>query len=57
VEGSREHGNELQRYIKYYEILEYLSDWRLLKKDSVPWSSLLYLIALPCSCYFLSKTN
>jgi hypothetical protein len=36
-EGSREHGNELSVSIKYSEILEYLSDWRLLKKDSAPW--------------------
>jgi hypothetical protein len=25
--------------IKCWEILEYLSDWRLLKKGSAPWSS------------------
>jgi hypothetical protein len=38
LEGSCEHGNESSCSIKYWEILEYLSDWRLLKKGSTPWS-------------------
>jgi hypothetical protein len=37
VDGSCEHGDEHSGSIKYWEILELLSDWRLLKKDSVPW--------------------
>jgi hypothetical protein len=32
------HGKELSGSIKCCEMLEQLSDWRLLKKDSVPWS-------------------
>jgi hypothetical protein len=38
VEGFFKHGNELSGFVKYWEILEYLNDWRLLKKGSVPWS-------------------
>jgi hypothetical protein len=38
MEDSREHGNEPSGSIKYWEILEQLSDWRLLKKGSVSWS-------------------
>jgi hypothetical protein len=37
--GSCEHDNEPLGSIKFWEILEYLSDWRLLKKGSSPWSS------------------
>jgi hypothetical protein len=37
VEGSCEHGNDS---IKCWEILEWLRNWRLLKKDSTPWSLL-----------------
>jgi hypothetical protein len=38
VEGPCEHGSELSGSIKYWEILEYLRNWRLLKKDSAPLS-------------------
>jgi hypothetical protein len=38
VEGSCEHGNETSDFIKCWEILEWLNDWRLLKKGSAPWS-------------------
>jgi hypothetical protein len=38
VEGSCENGNELSGYLICWEILEGLSDWRLLKKCSGPWS-------------------
>jgi hypothetical protein len=38
MEGSCEHGNEHSGSIKYWEILEKLSDWWLLKKDSATWS-------------------
>jgi hypothetical protein len=38
VEGSCEHGNEPSRFIKFWETLEQLSDWQLLKKDSDSWS-------------------
>jgi hypothetical protein len=31
-------GMNLSCSIKYWEILEQLSDWWLLKKDSAPWS-------------------
>jgi hypothetical protein len=33
VGGSCEHGNEPSGSIKCWEILEYLSDWRLLMKN------------------------
>jgi hypothetical protein len=37
-EGCCEHGNEPSGSIKCWEILEQLRNWRLLKKDSAPWS-------------------
>jgi hypothetical protein len=40
MEGSCENCNEPSGSIKYWEIFEKLSDWRLLKKDSAPWSLL-----------------
>jgi hypothetical protein len=40
VEGSCEHGNGPSGSIKCWEILEQLCNWRLLKKDSAPRSSL-----------------
>jgi hypothetical protein len=36
VEGSCDNGNELSGSVKCWEILEYLSDWWLLKKNLVP---------------------
>jgi hypothetical protein len=36
VEGSREHSNEPSGSIQFWEILEYLNKWWLLKKDSTP---------------------
>jgi hypothetical protein len=33
-----EHGNEPSGSIKCWKILEWLRNWRLLKKDSAPWS-------------------
>jgi hypothetical protein len=38
VVGSCEYGNEPSGWIKCWEILEWLGDWRLLKKGSAPWS-------------------
>jgi hypothetical protein len=38
VDGPCGHGNESSSSIKRWEILEGLSDWRLLKKDSAPWN-------------------
>jgi hypothetical protein len=38
MEGSCERDNEPSSSIKCWEILKYLSDWWLLKKDSAPWS-------------------
>jgi hypothetical protein len=43
VEGSCEHGNEPSGSIKYREILEWLRNWRLLKKGLAPWSQLVSL--------------
>jgi hypothetical protein len=37
VAGLCENGNELSGSIKSREFLDYLSDYQLLKKDSVPW--------------------
>jgi hypothetical protein len=37
-EGFCEDGNEPLDSIKHWEILELLSDWWLLKKNSAPWS-------------------
>jgi hypothetical protein len=34
VEGSSEHSNEPSLSIKFWEVLEYLHNWRLLKKGS-----------------------
>jgi hypothetical protein len=36
--GTSGHGNELSGSIKCWEILEELSNWRLLKKGPAPWS-------------------
>jgi hypothetical protein len=38
VGGSYEHGNEPSVSIKCWEVLEYVCDLRLVKKDSAPWS-------------------
>jgi hypothetical protein len=38
LEGSFEHGNEVSGSIKCWEVLEWLHNWRLLKKGSAPWS-------------------
>jgi hypothetical protein len=39
VEGCCEHGNEPSGSIKCWEVLEWLHNWRLLKKSSAPWVS------------------
>jgi hypothetical protein len=36
--GPCEHGDEPSGSITYCKFIEKLSDWRLLKKDSAPWS-------------------
>jgi hypothetical protein len=36
MEGSCEQGNEISGSMKCWEILEYLHNWQLLKKGSVP---------------------
>jgi hypothetical protein len=36
VEGSCEHGNEHSVSIKCWEVLEWLYNWQLLKKDPPP---------------------
>jgi hypothetical protein len=38
VEDSCEHGNEPLGFIKSWEFLEWLHNWRLLKKGSAPLS-------------------
>jgi hypothetical protein len=42
VVGSYNHGNVLSGSTKFWEILEWLSDWRFLEKDCAPWSLLIY---------------
>jgi hypothetical protein len=37
VDGSCEHGDEPTSSIKCYEIMEWLSDWKLLKNGSSPY--------------------
>jgi hypothetical protein len=37
VAVSCEHSNKLLNSIKCWETLEWLNDWRLLKKGSAPW--------------------
>jgi hypothetical protein len=32
MNSSCEHGNETSGFIKFWEILEWLSDWQILKK-------------------------
>jgi hypothetical protein len=36
--GSYEHGNEPLDSIKCWEVLEWLREWRLLRKGLAPWS-------------------
>jgi hypothetical protein len=38
VAGPCEHDNEPSGSIKYWEALEYIEDWRLLKEDSAACS-------------------
>jgi hypothetical protein len=40
VEGSFEHGNEHSGYIKCWKVLEWLHNWRFLKKGIAPLSYL-----------------
>jgi hypothetical protein len=42
VEGSCESGNEPSDFIKCLDIVEWLSDWLIINKGSVPWSYLVY---------------
>jgi hypothetical protein len=45
VEGSCEYGNEPSGSIKCWEVLEWLHNWRLLKKSTAPWSQLARKVA------------
>jgi hypothetical protein len=38
VEGSCEHAYEPSVFKNVGEFLEWLHNWQLLKKDSIPWS-------------------
>jgi hypothetical protein len=42
VEGSFEHNSKLSGSIKCWEITDWLSERRLLKKRSAPWSLLIF---------------
>jgi hypothetical protein len=46
VAGTSEHGNEPSGYIKCWEILELLTDWRLRRKGSAPRSLLVFVSIL-----------
>jgi hypothetical protein len=49
VEDSSEHGNEPSGSVKFWEILEFMSDCRLLRNGSAPWSQLIKeIITLHC---------
>jgi hypothetical protein len=50
VEGFCEHGNEPSGSIKCCEILEQLSNWRLLEKGSAPWSLVTYVDEFNKTC-------
>jgi hypothetical protein len=52
VEYSFEYGNELSVSVNLWENFEYLSDWRLLKKDSASLS-----IGYPSSCLPVNCVN
>jgi hypothetical protein len=54
VESSSEHGSEPSGSIKCWEILEYLHNWLLLKKDSAPQVSELYVTM---EIYYLSDAH
>jgi hypothetical protein len=45
VACTRAYGNEPSDSINCWEILEWLSDWRLLQKGSAPWSLFSNLIS------------
>jgi hypothetical protein len=36
VEGSCEHGDKTSGSIKFWEVLEWLHNWRILEKGSAP---------------------
>jgi hypothetical protein len=44
VGGSCEHGHKPSGSIRLLGLNEWLSDWRLLKEDSAPWSCRLGVI-------------
>jgi hypothetical protein len=44
--GFYKYGNESLGSMKYLEVLQWLSEWRLLKKDSAPWRKFLYCTVL-----------
>jgi hypothetical protein len=40
VEGYCGHGDERSGFIKYWEVLEWLHNWQILKKGSAPYVSI-----------------
>jgi hypothetical protein len=46
VQGSCKHGNEPSGPVKFWEVLERLCNWRLLKKVSPPWKVFFFLVSL-----------
>jgi hypothetical protein len=50
VEGPCEQGNEFSGSINFWEILECLLNWQLLKKDSVLWPT------VSLHCLFCQET-
>jgi hypothetical protein len=56
VEGSFEDGNEPSGSIKYWEIVELLVYWRLLKEYSTPWSWLFVCVG-GCFAKYRSPTQ
>jgi hypothetical protein len=52
VEDSCEHGTELSGSTKCCDILEYMSNWQLPKKASVPWNQ---AVSKYCGIFALGK--
>jgi hypothetical protein len=52
VEGSCGHSNEPSGSIKCWKILEWLIEWRLLKKGPTPWSKLFVRHSEEYSVYY-----
>jgi hypothetical protein len=55
VEGSCVHGNEPSGSIKWWDILEWLHNWRLLEKGLAPCVSVKHFIKPPGLAVLVTK--